>query len=131
MAQQLPPQTVSPYVINLFFVIGLVSACSFRVLIIFSHTWQDLFRPVWYLGTIGYLLFFLYRFAISQKRKKAIKQYGLIPKLQQSGQLAEEDRQVIVYLLSSIQKSRENLNYLFIFGLSFLAIIADQVLMAK
>ncbi len=131
MAQQLPPQTVSPYVINLFFVVGLVSACSFRILIIFSHTWQDLFRPVWYLGTTGYLLFFFYRFAISQKRKKAIKQYGLIPKLQQSGQLAEEDRQVIVYLLSSIQKSRENLNYLFIFGLSFLAIIADQVLMVK
>ena len=114
----------------MFFVIGLVAACSFRVLIVFSHTYQDLFRPAWYLGTIGYLFFFLYRFVISQKRKRAIEQYELIPKLKQSGQLSEEDREVMIYLLSSIRKSRENLNYLFIFGLSFLAIIVDQVLIA-
>jgi len=131
MEQRLPPQTVSPLTINLFFLVGLVAAFAFRVLIVFSHTYENLFRPAWYLGTIGYLLFFLYRFAISQKRKKAIEQYALIPKLEQSGQLSDEDRQVMVYLLSSIRKSRENLNYLFIFGLSFLAIIADQILMVN
>lgn len=128
MGHQSPPQTVSPYMINIFFVVGLVAACSFRALIIFSHAYHELFRPVWYLGTIGYLLFFLYRFAISQKRKKAIEQYALIPKLKQSVPLSDEDREVMVYLLSSIRKSRENLNYLFIFGLSFVAIIADQIL---
>jgi len=131
MEQRLPPQTVSPLTINLFFLVGLVAAFAFRVLIVFSHTYENLFRPAWYLGTIGYLLFFLYRFAISQKRKNAIEQYALIPKLEQSGQLSDEDRQVMVYLLSSIRKSRENLNYLFIFGLSFLAIIADQILMVN
>ena len=72
MDQQLPPQTMSPYMINLFFMIGLLAAFSFRILIVFSHTYEDLFRPVWYLGTIGYLLFFLYRFMISQKRKGKI-----------------------------------------------------------
>lgn len=128
MEQQMPPQTVSPSVINLFFVVGLIAACSFRVLIVFSHSYQSLFRPVWYLGTIGYLLFFLYRYMISRKRKRAIEQYDLIEKLKSAGPLSEVDREVLVYLLSSIRKSRENLNYLFIFGLSFLAIIADQVI---
>jgi hypothetical protein len=130
MNHQLPPQTVSPYIINLFFVVGLIAAFSFRILIVFSHSYQSLFRPAWYLGTIGYLFFFLYRFMISQKRKRAIEQYGLIPKLEQADQLSDEDREVLVYLLSSIKKSRENLNYLFIFGLSFLAILADQILSA-
>jgi hypothetical protein len=111
-------------------VVGLIAAFSFRILIVFSHSYQSLFRPAWYLGTIGYLFFFLYRFIISQKRKNAIEQYGLIPKLKQTGPLSKEDREVMVYLLSSIRKSRENLNYLFIFGLSFLAIIVDQVLIS-
>jgi len=117
--------------INLFFLVGLVAACSFRILIVFSHTYQDLFRPVWYLGTVGYLFFFLYRYAISQKRKMAIEQYGLISKFKDGANLSAEDREVVIYLLSSLMKSRENINYLFIFGLSFLAIIADQILMVN
>ena len=80
------------------------------------------------MGTIGYILFFLYRYAISQKRKKAIEQYELIPKLKQQTRLSKEEIEVVVYLLSSLRKSREHLNYLFIFALSFMAIIADILL---
>jgi len=77
------------------------------------------------MGTIGYILFFLYRYTISQKRKRAIEQYELIPKLKHQTQLSREEREVIIYLLSSLSKSREHLNYLFIFALSFAAIIMD------
>lgn len=104
--------------INLFFLVGLIAAFSFRILIVFSHTCEVLLRPVCYLGTIGYLLFFLYRFMISQKRKNAIEQYALIPKLRDTeNHLSTEDREVVVYLLSSIRKSRKNMNYLYIWTL--------------
>jgi hypothetical protein len=123
-----PPHTVPPFVINLFFIIGLISALAFRALIVFSHVRHELFRPVWYLGIIGYVFFFLYRYIISEKRKKAINDYDLIAKLQDNLCLTEEDRVVVVYLLSSIKKSRENINYLFIFGLSIVAIVTDILL---
>lgn len=123
-----PPHTVPTYVINLFFVIGLFSALSFRMLIVFSHIKTELFRPVWYVGIIGYVFFFMYRYIISEKRKKAIHDYDLITKLQKDLCLTEEDREVVVYLLSSIKKSRENINYLFIFGLSIVAIVTDILL---
>ncbi len=123
------PHTVPSAVINLFFVIGLLSALCFRILIIFTHTHQELFRPVWYIGIIGYILFFLYRYAISEKRKKAIREYDLIAKLEKDLCLSEEDREVVVYLLQSIKKSRENINYLFIFALSVLAVTADIILL--
>jgi hypothetical protein len=42
-----------------------------------------------------------------------------------SGELSEEDRQVIGYVLLSIEKSKENLNYLFIFATSLMAIAID------
>jgi hypothetical protein len=128
MKQNATPHTLPIYTINLFFAIGLLSAFAFRMLIVFAHTQEQLFRPVWYMGTIGYILFFLYRYAISQKRKKAIEQYELIPKLKQQTRLSKEEIEVVVYLLSSLRKSREHLNYLFIFALSFMAIIADILL---
>lgn len=119
------PQTVSPFVISLFFVIGLVSAFAFRVLIIFVYMQPEWFRPTWYVGIIGYIFFFLYRYWISQKRKKAVEEYRLIEKLEQEVPLESVDRQVLIYLLSSIRKSRENLNYLFIFVMSFVAVLID------
>lgn len=122
------PKTLSPYIIYLFFIIGLISAFSFRVIIILQHFSADLITPVWYIGAIGYLFFFLYRYIIAEKRKKAIREYQLIEKLDNFRNLNEQDVDIIRYLLSSIQKSRENWNYLFIFILSAVTIILDLYL---
>ncbi|NTV12492.1 MAG: hypothetical protein HGA96_00940 [Desulfobulbaceae bacterium] len=128
MPQPRLPHTVPPLIINLFFLIGVISAISFRALIIFTHVHPEWFRPVWYLGTIGYVIFFLYRYWISHKRKKAISQYALLDKLQGQGELTGAERQVLVYLLSSLAKSREDQNYLLIFFLSIVAVAADLLL---
>ena len=119
------PQTLPPLVINLFFVIGLVSALSFRLLIGVKELQPELFRPVWYVGIIGYILFFSFRFSITRKRRKAIRDFDLIAKVKRGGEFSVADRQVMAYLLSSLEKSRENLNYLFIFVTSGLAILFD------
>lgn len=121
------PHTLPPAVINLFFIIGLISALSFRSLMALKDLQPELFRPVWYLGIIGYIFFFSYRYIISQKRKKTISNYDLISKVRQ-GELNENERQAIIYLLASIKKSRENLNYLFIFATSAVAILIDLTL---
>ncbi len=122
------PHTVPPFVINLFFVIGLFSAFCFRVLIVLQHLRPEGVRVVWYVGTVGYTLFFMYRYYISHKRRRAIRRYDLLEKIRNASDLADEDKAVTLYLLSSLQKSRENINYLFIFVLSFLAVLADLVL---
>ncbi len=119
------PQTLPPLVINLFFVIGLISALSFRLLIGVKELQPELFRPVWYVGIIGYILFFSFRYSITRKRRKAIRDFDLIAKVKRGSEFSVADRQVMAYLLSSLEKSRENLNYLFIFVTSGLAILFD------
>lgn len=119
------PHTLPPVVINLFFVIGLMSALSFRALMAIQDLQPAMFRPVWYLGIIGYILFFGFRYSITEKRKKAISAFNLIEKLESGGELTQNDRQAVTYILSSLQKSRENLNYLFIFATSAIAIFLD------
>ncbi|RJQ40672.1 MAG: hypothetical protein C4550_03025 [Nitrospiraceae bacterium] len=119
------PHIMPKYVIYGFFVIGLISAIAFRAIIVFQHLEPSWVRPVWYAGIVGYIFFFLYRYRITKKRKKAIDDFQLIDKVKANACLTEEDREIVLYLLSSIKSSPEDLNYAIIFILSILAILAD------
>ncbi len=119
------PRPVSPWTINLFFIIGIISSISFRVIILFQNIEPSWVRPTWYAGVIGYFLFFMYRYYISEKRRKAIKEYGLIEKISEGKTLTPEEIEVSAYIMKSIVKSRENINYFFIFILSFIVIAID------
>ncbi len=121
------PQIVPKYVTYGFFLIGLFSAIAFRAIIVLQDIKADWVRPVWYLGVIGYIFFFFYRFGITKKRKKAISDYKLIEKVE-NRTLSDEDRKVLLYLLSSIKVSLEDMNYALIFFLSIAAIAADIIL---
>ena len=122
------PHILPKYIIYGFFVIGLISAIAFRAIIVFQHLEPSWVRPVWYAGIIGYVFFFLYRYRITKKRKKAIDDFELIDKVKANACLTEEDREIVLYLLSSIKSSPEDLNYAIIFILSILAILADILL---
>lgn len=114
-----------------FFLLGLMSSVAFRAIILFQKYQPGWVRPVWYFGVIGYLIFFLYRYLISQRRKRAITQTQIIPKLQAGESLGAEDRAAALYLLNSIRKSQEDWNYLAIFVLSLIAIALDCLLPGK
>ena len=122
------PKTVPSFVVYLFLVIGLLSAVAFRLVTIINTFVPSLLRPVWYFGVIGYIFFFAYRYHISEKRKAAIRANRLLEKIQAHGEITSEDRALIAYVLSSIMKSKENLNYLFIFILSIAAVAVDILL---
>ncbi len=122
------PHTLPAFVIYGFFLLGIISAIAFRAIIIIERVEPSWVRPVWYIGVLGYLVFFFYRYAISRKRKSAIERFQLIEKINANACLSDEDREVVIYLLSSLKKSPENLNYFVIFLLSILAIAADIIL---
>ncbi|MEW5895192.1 MAG: hypothetical protein AB1650_05500 [Candidatus Omnitrophota bacterium] len=108
-----------------FFLIGLFSTLSFRLIIIVQHSSPSLVRIFWYLAVLSNLIFFLFRYHISCKRKYAIQECSLIEKLRTEQPLNARDREALAYLLTSIDRSYENLNYLSIFILSAVAILVD------
>ena len=119
------PHTLPPSIIYCFFALGIISAIAFRAIIVFQRLEPSWVRPVWYVGVLGYMVFFLYRYYISEKRKKAVEDFQLIEKVKANACLTDEDREVVIYLLSSIGKSPENINYFIIFLLSIAAIVVD------
>ena len=121
---------VPKYVIYGFFILGLLSAVAFRAIILFQRLEPSWVRSVWYIGTIGYFFFFLYRYAITKKRKSAIEEFQLMEKVKTNACLTDQDREVVLYLLSSIRLSLEDINYAIIFTLSLVAVAADLLLSA-
>ena len=122
------PKALPKSISTLFFIIGLISAISFRAIIIVQHANSDYVRLLWYIAVISNLVFFLFRYHISLKRKHAIRDSTLMEKLRTDRPLKHEDRMALIYLLTSINRSRENLNYLSIFLLSGLAILIDIIM---
>jgi hypothetical protein len=122
------PKIIPKPVILGFFIIGVLSSVAFRLIIILQKLRPAWVRPVWYFGVLGYMVFFIYRYYISQRRKRVVAQSGIIGKLHGGESLSADDRQAALYLLSSIQKSPEDWNYLAIFILSAIAIMIDLLL---
>ena len=122
------PKIGSPLIIYSAFAVGLLSAIAVRVIIVVNHLSPSWVRPVWYFAVVGNFLFFYYRFKITRKRKRVVEDYSLIDKVQTNPTVDTEDKEALVHLLSSIKKSRENVNYMIIFLFSILAIVIDIVL---
>ena len=125
------PKIVPRPVIVGFFLLGLLSSLAFRAIIFFQKYSPGWVRPVWYFGVIGYMLFFIYRYGISLRRKRTIAQGNLIEKIRAGETLSADDREATLYLLNSVRKSQEDWNYLAIFVLSLLAIALDLLLPGK
>jgi hypothetical protein len=125
------PKIVPKPVIIGFFVLGLLSSVAFRAIILLQKFSPGWVRPVWYFGVIGYMVFFMYRFRISTRRKRTIGRTNIMEKLQAGSALSAEDREAALYLLNSIRKSPEDWNYLAIFVLSIAAIALDLLLPGK
>lgn len=111
-----------------YMVLGLATSIAFRLLIILNHVEPSWVRPVWYFGVLGNFVFFYYRFKVTKKRKNAIRKNNLIAKVQNCEGLCEKEREALVYLLNSINRSPESFNYLVISVFSIVAIIIDLIM---
>jgi hypothetical protein len=125
------PRILPKPIIVTFFLLGVLSSVAFRAIILFQKFSPQWVRLVWYFGVIGYMIFFMYRYGISLRRKRTIAQTNIIEKVRTGETLTSDDRDAALYLLGSIQKSREDWNYLAIFVLSVVAIALDLLLPGK
>ncbi len=106
----------------IFFIIGLVATVAIRVVTVLMHMNPIYAKIAWYIGVGGFFLFFVYKFRVSQTRTRAISQRNLVDKINQGQQLTEEDYSLIGKILCALSSRKERINYIFIFGLSALAL---------
>ena len=107
----------------IFFVIGLVATIAIRAVTVLIHLDPVYGKVAWYIGVGGFLLFFVYKFRVSQARSRAVAQANLIDKINAQKQLTQEDYSLISAMLCALSSKKERINYLFIFALSAIALV--------
>lgn len=118
----------SPFIRNFFFVTGLVATLTYRAIIVLNHISNTLVLVAWYVGTIGFIIYFSHRYRVSEKRSHLIRQHDLVLKVSQAKEFSTEDKAAMQYIVRTLVSTKEKWNYIFIFVTSGIALIIGIIL---
>ncbi|MBM2820744.1 MAG: hypothetical protein HW405_504 [Candidatus Berkelbacteria bacterium] len=103
---------------------GIIATVAYRIIIVLTNTSDYWIKFTWYIGTIGFIIYFIHRYQISERRIKIIKDYRLKEKIGQIENLGYEDKEAMKYIFHSLDVSSEKIIFIVIFVSSALALIA-------
>lgn len=106
-----------------FFIIGIIATIAVRVVTVLVHINPVYGQIAWYVGVIGFFIFFVYKFKLETARARAIKDSGLMERFLNKGEMEKNDRELIGSLLCAFSSSKDRINYFLIFLSSALALI--------
>lgn len=104
-----------------YFLSGVVATIAYRIVI-----WLDPFwiQVSWYIGTIGFIIYFGHRTIVETKRANLVKNYNLVQAVRQSD-IPEDEKEVLSYLTETSVTSKARFNSLFIFLASLLVLFIN------
>jgi len=107
----------------IFFFIALVAVVSLRVMVLFTTTNPALARGFWYLGVIGFLVFFLYKFRHDHLMHRELQATHLLDKVMERRSFDDHDYAVLATVLCRSLSRKDKINYFFIFFFSGIALV--------
>jgi len=105
-----------------FFWTGLIATIAYRIIIVlnlYSALWV---KVSWYIGTVGFILYFGHRYDVARKRANLVKDHDLVGALDNCD-IDSDQKQALHYLVKTSLTSKSRYNSALIFILSFLALI--------
>ncbi|MFA5134442.1 MAG: hypothetical protein WC505_01485 [Patescibacteria group bacterium] len=120
-------KTSAPALRLFFFWSGIIATFAYRVIIVLNFYSPVWVQAAWYVGTIGFIVYFAHRYLVTERRAKMIEEHGLLRKVE-SLPIDSHDREVMRYVFESLSTSKEKWNYIVIFGLSGIALIIGLIM---
>ena len=117
-------QPHSPATRMFYFWSGIIATLAYRIIIVLNSFDPVWVQVAWYIGTIGFVIYFIHRYDISEKRARIINDRDLEKKVADIKALSADDKQAMKYIFTTLKSTKEKWNYIFIFALSGLALIA-------
>jgi len=120
-----PMKVIEPnpkFVRLFFFWAGIIATVAYRIIIVlnwYSPLWV---KVSWYIGTIGFVLYFWHRFNVAKKRARLIKDYELIETVDKIDCIDPQRKLALRYLVKTSLTSKSRWNSAVIFILSIIAL---------
>lgn len=121
------PKTSPKILREFYFWSGIIATLTYRAIIVlnfYSSFWVKIF---WYIGTIGFIVYFAHRYQVTHKRDVMIEKNNLVEKVERINDLSEEDKARMKYIFKSLSSSKEKYNYYAIFILSGIALVLGVI----
>ena len=107
----------------IFFIIGLIAIIAVRAVTILEHVKPIYGKIAWYVGILGFFIYFAYKYKVEYNRSRLIKTSKLVDKMLHDGSIEKEDRQAIGSVLCALSSSKDRINYFIIFSSSAIVLI--------
>jgi hypothetical protein len=111
-----------------FFWAGIIATLAYRIIIVlnfYSPQWVKIF---WYVGTVGFMLYFGHRYNVQKRRAELVSKYNLIDVVDKKTKVSGVEKDALMYLVKTNLTSRSRWNSAFIFWLSLAALIVGIIL---
>jgi len=110
-----------------FFISGIIATVAYRIIIVLNLYDAFWVKVSWYIGTVGFILYFGHRYDVARRRKNLIKKYDLVKIVDNSG-IKDDEKQALHYLVQTSLTSKSRWNSAIIFVLTFVALIVAIIL---
>jgi hypothetical protein len=107
-----------------YFYLGIIATFAYRIIIVLNFFEPAYVKIAWYVGTIGFILYFWSRYRVVQQYHELIEAQDLEKALEDPAKMRKEQTQALTHIVSTLKTTKAQLNYVIIFILSFLALIA-------
>jgi len=111
-----------------FFWAGIIATIAYRIIIVLNFYSPLWVKVSWYIGTVGFILYFGHRYNVARKRAKLVEDYGLIEAVQKADGIDAKKKEALHYLVKTSLTSKSRWNSAIIFMLSVLALITGIIL---
>ena len=106
----------------ILFFIALIAVISLRAVNVILDINPLLAKALWYIGVLGFLIFFVYKFRYDQILHRELHNTDLVNKLLHNKELSEHDRKILGTIVCKLSSKKDKINYFFIFISSLLAL---------
>jgi len=114
----------NPAPIRLFFFwAGIIATFAYRVIVFLNFYSPIWVKIAWYIGTVGFILYFWHRSTIQKKKADLVIDYKLEEYVAQIPDDPGRKKEALEYLVRTTRTSKSRWNSLFIFWLSIIALV--------
>lgn len=111
-----------------YFWLGIVATFAYRVIIVLNFFEPIWVKVAWYVGTIGFIIYFLSRYRVVKQFSALIRDQKLLSAVEKAGNITTNQKKALKHIIGTLSTTKAQLNYVIIFILSVLALIAGVVL---
>jgi len=111
-----------------FFWSGVIATLAYRIIIVLNFYSPLWVKISWYIGTIGFIIYFWHRYNVQKKRSELVLDYKLIDAVEKNQYEGPRQKEALKYIVKTSLTSRSRWNSAFICLLSILALIVGLVM---